>query len=81
MFFCNILDKSRETDVVCCGTSLMVKLEMRVLHAACTRVKVVVQEMDQNIELIGDSTCCTTSFERLGHISNFSRKHLQRIRV
>ena len=40
MVFWNILDKVEKTDIACCGTSLMVKLEMRVLHAACIKVKV-----------------------------------------
>ena len=37
-FFCNILDKSRKNgcSVLRC---LMVKLEMRVLHAACIKCK------------------------------------------
>ena len=40
MFFVMYWTKVEITDVACCGTSLIVKLEMRVLHEACIRVKV-----------------------------------------
>ena len=39
MFFVIYWTKVEKTNVACCGTSLMVKLEMRVLHPACIRVE------------------------------------------